>query len=297
MNPVTRTSQSQRVVAVAACTAAVVVAAFWSSATLDARSKKADVESTWRAGNTIVIDGVNEEWEGRLTPIKDVPASIGFFNDSDNLYFCLTSSDPALREQIKRRGLIVWIDPKGGKKKDFGVEFPVGLQGMTMVERTGETGEPSVSNKPLEADQERIVILGPGKNDRENLRLDEAHGIQAKIGESSGVMVYELEVPLRKTEEDSYAPGAAPGTMVGIGLETPEFQPEQGRSWSGGEGGGGHHGPGGGGGWGGGMGGHGGYGGRGGMGGGGEHGGGRGGFERPKQIKAWTTVQLAEGAR
>jgi hypothetical protein len=268
-----------------------------STARLDARSKKPDLESTWRAGNTIAIDGVNQEWEGRLVPLKDVPASVGFYNDNDNLYFCLTTSDRNLRTQIMRQGLMVWVDPGGGKKKDFGVEFPVGLPGMVLLEQRGDTGEPGISRQPLAADQERIVILGPEKNDRENISLDEARGIQAKIGESAGVLVYELKLPLHKTGKDSYGPGAEPGTIVGVGLETPEFQPPAGRSTGGGEGGG-RRGPGGGG-WGG-MGGHGGYGGygggHGGMGGGGERGGGRGSFERPKPLKAWTTVQLAEGA-
>ncbi len=271
--------------------------ALLAGVTVGARSKKADVSSQWRGDTEIVVDGVNTEWQGRLSPVKDVPVSIGFFNDDRYLYFCLTTSDRATRAQIMRRGLIVWIDQGGGKKKDFGIEFPVGMSGMYMVEQTGgDTGEGRDRQaQPLEASKDRLVVLGPGKNDRRDLAFEEAPGIEAKIGESQGVMVYEMRVPLAKTETQPYAIGAKPDTIVGVGLETPEIDrsatPQHMGRGEGGEGGG-HGGYGGG---------HGGYGGRGGLGGRGGDGGygGRGGmgggrsFAQQKPIKVWDTVQLA----
>src|SRR5512135_2473988 len=111
---------------------------------------KADLTSTWRAGDTIAIDGVNQEWQGKLTPIKDAPVSMAFYNDGDFLYLCLTTSDRPTRTAIERQGLTVWFDSEGGKKKDFGVEYPLGLPGMTVVERSGEMGEPSIRDRPLD---------------------------------------------------------------------------------------------------------------------------------------------------
>jgi hypothetical protein len=136
----------------------------------------------------------------------------------------------------------------------------------------------------MAANQDRLVILGPGKNDRRDLAFEEAPGIQAKIGESTGVLVYELRVPLVKSDSQPYAIGARTNAMIGVGLETPEFDRSAMRSQMGG--GGGRGGRGGFGGRGGGMGGRGGYGGRGGM------GGGRG-FEATKPLKVWNVVQLA----
>ncbi|MGE5359700.1 MAG: hypothetical protein ACM3NQ_11845 [Bacteroidales bacterium] len=259
---------------------------------LRAGSRKADLTSTWRAGDTIAIDGVNQEWQGKLTPIKDTPVSMAFYNDGEFLYLCLTTSDQATRTAIKRQGLTVWFDSEGGKKKDFGVEYPLGLPGMTVVERSGEMGEPSIRDRPLDADTERLAILGPGKSDRETMGVEEAPGIQAKLGDENGVLVYEMKVPLRKADGVRYAIGATPDAIIGIGLETPEFQHPQSRTgMSGGDGGEG--GRGGRGGWGGmggmpgGMGGRGGYGRPGGE-------GGRG--QMPKPLKQWATVLLAAPA-
>ena len=36
------------------------------------------------------------------------------------------SSEPSVRRQIIRQGLIVWFDPAGKTKKAFGVKYPVG---------------------------------------------------------------------------------------------------------------------------------------------------------------------------
>ncbi len=267
----------------------VVVLSLASGVTLAARAKKPDMVSNWRGDAPIVIDGVNQEWQGRLSPAKDVPVSIGFFNDSQFLYFCLTTSDRAVREQIMRQGLIVWMDQEGGKKKSFGIEYPVGMRGMYMVERTGDTSEPTgASRKPLEANQDRLVIHGPGKNDRNDVSFEEAPGIQAKVGESTGVLVYELRVPLAKGEGQPYAVGAKADSIVGVGLETPEMERPAERPMGGGGGG---------------RGGFGGFGGRGGYGGGGGGYGGRsGGYgrsaggEMAKPMKVWTTVQLADAS-
>jgi hypothetical protein len=282
-----RTSSATRALAAIA----IVAPALLSGVTLAARSKKPDIISRWRGDTPITIDGVNQEWEGRLSPVKDAPISIGFYNDSQYLYFCLTTSDRAARGQILRQGLIVWIDQEAGKKKSFGVEFPVGTPGTYVVERTGDTGEATGrQGQPMAANQDRLVILGPGKNDRRDLAFEEAPGIQAKIGESTGVLVYEMRVPLVKSDSQPYAIGARANAMIGVGLETPAFdrsamRPQMGGG--GGEGGrGGSGGRGGFGGRGGGMGGRGGYGGRGGM------GGGRG-FEATKPLKVWNVVQLA----
>jgi hypothetical protein len=267
----------------------IAAGALFPGVRLDARSKKADMTSRWRSDTPVVVDGVNEEWGGMLSPVKDAPVSVAFSNDEHYLYFCLTTSDRSAREQILRQGLIVWIDPDGGKKKTFGVEFPVGMPGTYLIDRTGDTGEARGGQRPVPANQDRLVILGPGKNDRRDLAFDEAPGIQAKIGETTGVLVYEMRVPLSRANNEPFAAGANDTSIVGVGLETPQFDREgmrpTMRGGSGGIGGrGGYGGRGG-------MGGRGGYGGRGGMGPGGR------GFEATKPVKVWKTVQLSAPTR
>jgi hypothetical protein len=261
--------------------------------------------SAWCAGE-IAIDGSLAEWTELASFAKDVPFSIGVRNDGEDLYVALSSSDPSVPSLLARRGLIIWFDAEGGTKKRFGIRYPVvedsggeaparpggsrggsggggggeprSRPGRPPAGEGGPPGGPGASFDPTtDGRLARLEVIGPGKDDRRSLMLDHAPGLVVRIGRVEGTIVYELKVPLRMTTEHPYAIGAAPGKIIGIGLETPDVQ-----------GGGPHLGglsmgmPGGG--------------SQGGMGGGPPKGGGRpGGPEggSAKPIRAWTTAGLA----
>jgi hypothetical protein len=123
-----------------------------------------------------------------------------------------------------------------------------------------------------------LEILGPDEDDRFRLGVMGARGIEVDAAISSGTLVYELKVPLKTSERYEFAIGAEAGGVVGVGLETGEFDREMMRERMGGS-----RPPGG-------MGGR-----RGGGGRGGSRGGGFGGGrpEMPEPLNVWATVQLA----
>jgi hypothetical protein len=255
------------------------------------------VVSRWR-DRAIAVDGRQDDWgSSGLTPFGDQPVSIDVMNDADFLYVRLTASEPAVRNEILRRGLILWFDPEGGTKKRFGIEYPVAEPGGFGAGRSGGYGgrrgrDGSSGNAaPRDpADQyeppDRLEVHGPGKDDVRSLTLDHAEAIEAAVKVDQGVVVYELKVPLAKSGDREYAIETAPGKSIGIGLETPKME-RPAESDHGGFGGGMGRG--------GGMG-HGGGMGRGGgmrRPGGGEMG---GGYQPPKPLKGWATIALAKGA-
>jgi hypothetical protein len=259
---------------------------------LDARSERVRISSQWR-NREVVVDGSDTEWPGPLVRIDEKhPVSVAAVNDGQFLCLVLTSSDASARRQILRQGLIVWFDPAGKDKKHFGIKFPVGMEVADPVggptrgggaRRGGPTGGRTPRDRdPSSADAfeppNRLEVLGPKKDDARSLVADRVPGLEVRIGQVEGSLIYELKVPIARTAEFEYAIGAAPGALIGLGLETPKL--EGSRGGFGGLGGGGMGRPGGGVGRGGGMGGRG-----GGM--------GRGGQDRPKPIKAWAALQLA----
>ena len=282
--------------------AAVVVLALGFVTVLAASQPK--IESRW-AEKPVAIDGVNTEWPVLSTIDKNVRLSIGVQNDDRNLYIGLITSDSATGLQALNEGLIVWFDVEGGTKKRFGIHYPVsrmsgrgGGEGGGARGDTGKPGGPPGDGQAPDPEEmwkraladlslSQAEVLGPGKDDRHPLQLDAQQAIQAKIGRADAMMVYELAVPLAKNVDVPLGLGLAPGSVIGIGIETPERPSVGGPGGEPGGVGGGMGGRGGGmGGRGGGMGGRG-----GGMGGpGGEGGRGR---ELQKPIKAWTTVRLA----
>jgi len=246
-------------------------------------SDRPHFDSGFRSGD-IIIDGHHEDWSGTAAPLGSAPVSIQVVNDNDALYLRLAASDPAMRMQILRQGMIVWFDEKGGTKKRLGIHFPVvdrgsGEEGGRGYGRGGRRrGDPTAPQDDYEPSN-RVDILGPGKDDARSLTLDHASGIEVALHMVEGSALYELKVPLTKTAEHPYAINATPGATIGVGFETPKIE----RPTSGNGGGFG--------------------GGRGGMGGGmrgrGRPGGGsgsRGGereYQPPKPLKAWATVTLS----
>jgi hypothetical protein len=221
----------------------VAAAALLAAAAPHAAAQGSSVASHWRTGD-IVVDGSAGEWDGLTAALTGVKVSAGLANDGERLYVCLLASDPQTREQILRRGLIIWFDPAGNTRKTFGIKFPVGsievAEGRSGM-RAGRS-TPKKAPEPVEI-VNRLEVLGPKKDDRRSLVLDMAPGISVTIGQPEGMLVYELSVPLERTQDHPYAIGTKPGSIIGVGLATPEQErvivpaESPGRSGSGGRGG------------------------------------------------------------
>jgi hypothetical protein len=276
----------------AALAAAVAVAA--ATIALDAgASAPAALTSAWRA-EAAVVDGKPDEWTA-LTPFESAHLALGVSNDAQSLQLAITSSDQARRRQLIATGVIVWLDPSGGKKRAVGVRFPGELGGERGRPEPGgrrRFDKPRTSETPPEPPPLTPLtwfeLMGPRDDDRRRLERSAVTSIQIARDQREGVLVFELQLPLAKDAATGYGIGAEPGRVLGLGLETPEMEKPDtpargGRRMGGGMGG---------------MG--------GGIGGGGMGRGGMGGrrpddangpdgkrLERAKPLKIWTTVQLS----
>jgi hypothetical protein len=181
-----------------------------------------ELNSKWR-DREISIDGEQADWSGALRFLEDKQASVGVLNDQDFLYLCLVSSNQGPVMQTVRSGFTVWFDAEGGKNKNFGIRFPLGMQGgpMPMMDRS-KLKEPEMPREFLDASLKEIEIVGPGKGQLNRAPDFENQGIQVKIVETHGRFVYELKVPLVTTSDHPYAIRAQEGKPVGIGFETGE---------------------------------------------------------------------------
>ena len=242
--------------------------------------------SHWR-DREVVIDGQQSEWQDRMTFVEKENVSIGVVNDTDFLYLTLVTNNQAVRRQMLGLGFTLWFDPTGGKKKTFGIHYPIGRFGNgAMVSgppRKDGDEMPSDFPKPdLETGLQEFEIVGPGKDERQKFHVASAKGIAIKIESSSESLIYEIRIPLHQGEHYPYAIQAQPGKAIGVGFETAELdraaiRERIGRGPGGGRPGNGPTGipPGG-------------------MGGRGRMGGGR--FEMPEAFKLWTSIALASGA-
>jgi hypothetical protein len=246
---------------------------------------KLELNSDW-LDREIIVDGKSDDWLGAMYYFEDENISLGLLNDENFLYACLIAEDQFIRTQVMRQGLTLWFDPDGGKKKTFGIKYPLGRQagdrsmrpGFPARREEGERGQEQFRERFKEAMTE-LEILGPEKDESKRMSVEEAKGIKIIVRPLSGMLVYELKVPLLRSEEYPYAVGAKAGDTIGIGFLSPKLKtgPQRWRPGGGWPGGG--------------------RGGLGGMPGGrGMPGGGRmSGMSRT--IKVWAIVQLAAGNR
>ncbi|MCJ7580929.1 MAG: hypothetical protein MUP98_10395, partial [Candidatus Aminicenantes bacterium] len=129
--------------------------------------------SQWRDKN-IVVDGESGDWLDALTYVEEFNISLGMANDSEFLYICAVVENPLVRMRVMRQGLTVWFDPNGGRDKTLGIRFPLG----------------SLESEGL------LEILGPNREDVRRINKNDAKGVNVAMGVSSGLLVYELKVPL-----------------------------------------------------------------------------------------------------
>lgn len=204
---------------------------------------------------------------------EDQRATVGFINDDEYLYLCLLSADEQVLMRAMAAGFTVWFEGSGKKDERLNVKFPLG---GTMPRRENfQPGENERADRIAEflRDQSGIVLAQAGRNEKLDLSDLDDYGLEAKIGEHLGRMVYEIRVPLHGSKDFPYAINARAGKPIKVGFELGKMKmPERERRPRGDfrMGGGGPVG----------------------MGRGRPPGGGRG-FERPKEFKFEVSVYLA----
>jgi hypothetical protein len=77
-----------------------------------------------------------------------------------------------------------------------------------------------------------MVLLAPPYADTVRMAAQGTGQVEVKAGYSRGRLIYELKVPLRPAGNGHFTVCAAPGAVIGVGLETPEIkfdaQPQRG---------------------------------------------------------------------
>jgi hypothetical protein len=181
-----------------------------------------ELTSLWR-DREIAIDGVDSEWRDATTYARASDAALGITNDANYLYACLITSNRQVQVQMLAYGCTVWLDPEGKANKTFGIHFPVG--GQLQARRFLTRDNPEELQRFVDLAQSNLEIVGLSEADRRQIVNRNVTGIDARLGYSEGILVYELKVPLRETAEHRYAIGATGAQTISVGFETGEIGP------------------------------------------------------------------------
>jgi hypothetical protein len=171
--------------------------------------------AAWRDAD-IAVDGSLADWT-ELSRVGQGPL-VGARNDEHALYLVVASSDAIVRPQLAT-GLIVWIDRSGGKAQTFGLR----LEGLTRRPLPGAAPD-AASNGELEPGSRALDdcdVLGPARNQRRLVDRPADVGLALASGFENRLVIYEMKLPLAKSDAAPYAVDAEPGATIAIGLETP----------------------------------------------------------------------------
>jgi len=233
----------------------------------------------------VTVDGNFDDWKGKLEFVEKANMSVGVQNDDTDLYVILVIGDRETQRSIMMSGMFLWFDAAGARDKQFGIHYPLGIQDPTSLMGPGKPssgGDPEELRKKFaEESLGEAELIAANGTVRMTRSVSNLPGITLATSNDRGAMVYEYRIPLAADVDSPYGVGTGAGSVVGVGLMTPEIDTsamrDQMREKMG---------PGG-------PGGRGAGGGRGGRGGG--MGGGRGGGipSVPDPIDVWATLTLA----
>lgn len=182
-----------------------------------------EFRSRWR-DRDITIDGNHAEWEGALKFSEEERATVGIVNDNEYLYLCLLSADQEVLMRSMAAGFTIWFEGSGKKKERLIINFPLG-GAMPRKERFrgGERNRPDREGQLLQELSELLISQADRKAKLGVLELDD-YGLEAKIGQHLGRMVYEIRIPLHGSEKTPYAINPRPGKPLKVGFELGELK-------------------------------------------------------------------------
>lgn len=184
-------------------------------------SKK--VESQW-VDQPISIDGNGKDWEAfPLEYDEELDIVYGIVNDENSLNLLLRFRDHKLARKMNSRGVILWLDEKGKKKKHFGITY-IDENTITDISQMMASRQNRASGQRNSFQQQPQPLKGSFSLVREDtlpmsVPSGGLNGLAAATGYQDGTYCYEFRIPLRKSEETPYALEAALGKKIKVGME------------------------------------------------------------------------------
>jgi uncharacterized membrane protein YgcG len=195
------------------------VAVMWSAV---GQGSALEVKSSWSA-TPVKVSGTGDGWSGNFMPVGDPPLLVSVENDAQYLYLCVRTSDPKAKSQIGFGGLTVWAEVPKASAGGMGLRFPMRgrRQGGDRSRESSQSESPKAP--PLNAINDastEFELLGPTRDDSLAVQRGPEEPVQVAIGDDSGVLVYEVRLPLLPSDDHPVAIGAAAGTPVAVTLDT-----------------------------------------------------------------------------
>ncbi|HEX7573598.1 MAG TPA: hypothetical protein VF514_10930 [Bacteroidota bacterium] len=162
-------------------------------------------------------------WRRAILPLGERDASLAIRNDDYYLYVAFLTTDPELQERIRNQGIYIWFDPNGGEARRFGIRYPVAWGTLPASMDELPHPESTLPGSPATGwgrPGDDLEIYTDGYKEYERMGKKDAGGIEVQVTKLSDTLLCQLRVPLREHSRGPYAVSAAPGDLIGVGIET-----------------------------------------------------------------------------
>lgn len=163
-----------------------------------------DIRSWW-IQQPVKVDGYTNEWPETFRYYDgNTMLQFSVANDSNNLYLCLKANEPMAQRNLLRSGLAIWVDPKGKKKEQAGVVFPMKKEhGAPATHERPEFQDPGAPRRAMNQmkqhvllTQNTMLLYGLSPAGKEEVPLKNDYGIEAAISwDTLDIMVLEYKIP------------------------------------------------------------------------------------------------------
>jgi hypothetical protein len=147
----------------------------------------------------IVVDGRYDDWHGHMQFVEKADLSMA--------------------------GMFLWFDPAGGKDRQFGIHYPLGIHDAAdfmKPQRMGGDDTGKLRDKFREESLDEAELIGAAGTARVTRATSNLPGVEVQASHEKGVMIIEYRIPLASPVDQPYGIGAEPGQTVGVELVTPE---------------------------------------------------------------------------
>lgn len=169
------------------------------------------------------VDGSIEEW-GELTPVDGPSVSVAAHPTDSLLYVALLVQDRALIRSLAVNGLVVWVDPSGGQRRAYGIQYPLGLR----RQRAGQAQAGAPEQGPVGLDAVSLTELEVVRGDTARRRIPArfSSGLRGEAVLDPSSLIYEVAIPVGVSPDGAarttHGLRASLSGPVGLGLEVAE---------------------------------------------------------------------------
>ncbi len=162
-------------------------------------------------------------WRRAIRPLGERDASLAIQNDDKFLHIAFLTTDPGLQDRILNQGIFIWFDPGGGEARRFGIRYPLAWGTLPASMDELPRSEGALSGSPATGwgrAGDDLEIYTDGYKEYERVGMKDAGGIDVQVAKLSDTLLCQLRIPLRAHARGPYAVSAAPGDLIGVGIET-----------------------------------------------------------------------------